>query len=121
MYVHVHSPNSELFGLHVEVVAQLAFLGEEICVVAVVEPQLVLGERAEELGLSPVDIPQISHRVGLDPEHSASPKQEDLIGEIHEIPPIPGPRAEHKGREVQEEGVPIPEQLQGVEHVVEHR
>ena len=40
---------------------------------------------------------------------------------IGKIPPVPDPGAEDEGSEVEEETVPIPYEIERIEHVVEHR
>jgi hypothetical protein len=39
---------------------------------------------------------------------------------IHEVSPVPHSGCEQKGGEVQEEAVPVPDKLEGVEYVVEY-
>ncbi len=118
-YVHIDTPNLHVLDLHIEVVFELPLLIQEVSIVSVVESQLVLGEWFEELGFSPIDVPHVSEGLGLNLEYSASSEEEELIGEIHEIPPVPDPCADDKGREVEEEAVPVPDQFEGVEDVVE--
>lgn len=60
----------------------------------------------------------VSHGLRLDLEHSPSSQKIDSVGVEGEVTPEPHARAHHEGSEVQEEGVPVPEEIEGIEDVV---
>ncbi len=64
-------------------------------------------------------IPLVADGLGLDFEDSASAEEEQLVGVVHEVPPVPDPGGEDERSEVEEEAVPVPDQFERVEHVVE--
>ena len=69
--------------------------------------------------LSPVDVPHVTKTLSLNFEYSASSQEEELVGKIHEVPEVPDTGAVDKGSEVEEEAVPVPDEIKGIEDVVE--
>ncbi len=61
----------------------------------------------------------VTDRLGLHLEDSASSEEIYSVGVVGEVTPEPDAGRQHEGSEVQEEGVPIPEKVEGVESVVE--
>lgn len=57
MYIHVDTPDLEIFSLNAEVVSQLPLLVQEISIILVVKSQAVLSERTQLEVLHPVDVP----------------------------------------------------------------
>jgi len=65
-------------------------------------------------------LPEVTKGLSLNFEDSASPKEEQLVGEVHEISPVPHPGGEEEGGEVEEEAVPVPDEFEGVKDIVEY-
>lgn len=119
MYVCVDTEEFELLCLYVQVVFQLTLRSQEIGLVLVVEPQLVLGQGAHQPILNPVSEP-ISSEIGrFHLDNTATSQQEELHWEILELSQVPNPGGNQKERAVEAEAGPVPDHVQGVQDVVE--
>ena len=64
-------------------------------------------------------VPQVAQSLRFHSEDSSSPEEIHFLGVVDKIPPIPDSGAEYEGGEVEEETVPVPDEVEGVEDVVE--
>jgi len=115
----VAAPQLELLDLHRQFVLQLPLLVKELGSIPVIESQVILGQWPAELGLQPVNISLVAESIRLYLADTSSSQQEHPLRPKHEISEIPHPGHEEEDSRENRKTVPVPDQVERVECVVD--
>ena len=121
MYVGIDTEKFEVLGFDGQVVAQLAFFGQEIALFLVGKVKLVLSEGSNDSIFDPVGQPFRTGALSLDFNNSTTPQKEHFLWVPLEVSKVPNPGDDQRRRAIQEEAVPVPSQLKGINDKVQER